>query len=102
MEGRDASHASDMLSAMDAISDFASTPVDVVIVVVVGYLLGSIPVANLVAARRAAIDLRDVGDRNPGFWNARETLGRMAAVPVFVGDVAKGFVAAGYRGPPRR
>jgi glycerol-3-phosphate acyltransferase PlsY len=80
---------------MDAISDFASTPVDVLIAVVVGYLLGSIPIANLVAARRAAIDLRDVGDRNPGFWNARETLGRTAAVPVFVGDVAKGAAAAG-------
>ncbi len=84
-----------MLSPMDAISDFASTPVDVLVVVVVGYLLGSIPIANLVAARRSAVDLRDVGDRNPGFWNARETMGRMAAVPVFVGDVAKGFVAAG-------
>ncbi len=84
-----------MLSPMDSISDFSSTPVDVVIVMVVGYLLGSIPVANLVAKRRAAIDLRDVGDRNPGFWNARETLGRRAAVPVFIGDVAKGVAAAG-------
>jgi acyl phosphate:glycerol-3-phosphate acyltransferase len=91
----DASHASDMLAAMDAISDFSSTPFDVVIAGVVGYLLGSIPIANLVARRRAAIDLREVGDRNPGFWNARETLGRMAAVPVFVGDVTKGFAAAG-------
>lgn len=62
---------------------------------VVGLLLGSIPVANLVARRRAGLDLRDVGDRNPGFWNARETFGRLAAVPVFVGDVAKGFAAAG-------
>ena len=75
---------------MDVIGDFASTRVDVVIAVVVGYLLGSIPIANLVAARRSAIDLRNVGDRNPGFWNARETMGRRAAVPVFVGDVAKG------------
>ncbi len=84
-----------MLSPMDAIGDFTSTPVDVVVAIVVGYLLGSIPIANLVAARRAEVDLREVGDRNPGFWNARETLGRMAAVPVFVGDVAKGAAAAG-------
>lgn len=84
-----------MLSAMDAISDFSATPVDVVISVVVGYLLGAIPVANLVAHRRAALDLRDVGDHNPGFWNARETLGRTAAVPVFIGDVAKGLAAGG-------
>jgi glycerol-3-phosphate acyltransferase PlsY len=84
-----------MLSAMDSISTFAPTIVDVVIAVVAGYLIGSIPVANLVARRRAAVDLRTVGDRNPGFWNARETLGKKAAVPVFVGDLAKGVAAAG-------
>ena len=68
--------------------------VDVAVTIVVGYLIGSIPVANLVAARRARVDLRDIGDRNPGFWNARETLGRRAAIPVFVGDSAKGVAAA--------
>jgi glycerol-3-phosphate acyltransferase PlsY len=68
--------------------------VDVVVTVVIGYLIGSIPIANLVAARRARLDLRDVGDGNPGYWNARETLGRRAAIPVFVGDVAKGAVAS--------
>jgi glycerol-3-phosphate acyltransferase PlsY len=84
-----------MLSAMGSISTFSSTIVDVIIAVVAGYLIGSIPIANLVARRRAAVDLREVGDRNPGFWNARETLGKKAAVPIFVGDVAKGVVAAG-------
>jgi len=80
---------------MSTVAGWTATPVDVVVSIVVGYLVGSIPIANLVARRRASIDLRDVGDRNPGFWNARETLGRMAAVPVFVGDVAKGLLAAG-------
>ncbi len=74
-----------MLSLMNA---------DVAVTIVVGYLIGSIPIANLVAARRARIDLRDVGDGNPGFWNARETLGRKAAIPVFVGDSLKGAAAA--------
>ena len=78
-----------MLSPMDA-----DQTVTVVVTIVVGYLIGSIPIANLVAARRARIDLREVGDRNPGFWNARETLGRRAAIPVFVGDSAKGVAAA--------
>ena len=68
--------------------------VTIAVTVVLGYLIGSIPVANLVAARRAKVDLREVGDRNPGFWNARETLGRRAAIPVFVGDSAKGVAAA--------
>ena len=67
---------------------------EVAVTIVVGYLIGSIPIANLVAARRARIDLREVGDRNPGYWNARETLGHRAAIPVFVGDSAKGVAAA--------
>ena len=80
---------------MDSISTFMPTIVDVIIAVVIGYLVGSIPVANAVAKRQASVDLRTVGDRNPGFWNARETLGKKAAIPVLVGDVAKGVVAAG-------
>lgn len=62
-----------------------------VLTVLIGYLIGSIPLARL--ATRT--DLRTVGDRNPGYWNAKESLGRRAAVPVFVGDVAKGAVSAG-------
>jgi acyl phosphate:glycerol-3-phosphate acyltransferase len=65
-----------------------------IVTVIVGYLVGSVPIANLVAGRRAGTDLREVGDRNPGYWNAKETLGRRSAVPVFVGDVAKGALAA--------
>lgn len=95
MEGCNSGHVSAMLSAMDSISTFMPTIVDVIIAVVIGYLVGSIPVANAVAKRQASVDLRTVGDRNPGFWNARETLGKKAAIPVLVGDVAKGVVAAG-------
>ena len=71
-----------------------STTAAVAVTAMVGYLLGSIPVANLVAHRRAALDLRTVGDHNPGYWNAKETLGHRAALPVLIGDVAKGSVAA--------
>ena len=56
-----------------------------------GCVIGSIPGADLVTRR----DLRELGDRNPGYWNAKETLGRRAALPVFVGDVVKGAAAAG-------
>lgn len=71
-----------------------STAAGVMVTAVIGYLLGSIPVANLVARRRSQIDLRAVGDHNPGYWNAKETLGRRAALPVFIGDLAKGTAAA--------
>ncbi len=68
-----------------------SVGVAVLVTVAVGYLVGSIPTSALLTGR----DLRTVGDRNPGYWNARETLGRRAAVPVFAADVAKGAIGAG-------
>ena len=63
-----------------------ATGLALVLTVVIGYLLGSIPVAVLVARARG-VDIRAVGDRNPGYWNAKESLGRRAAVPVFVGEL---------------
>lgn len=59
---------------------------------VIGYLVGSVPVAVLVGRRRG-IDLRTVGDRNPGYWNAKQQLFRQDALLVFVGDAAKGLGA---------
>ncbi|MDX3101885.1 glycerol-3-phosphate acyltransferase [Nonomuraea angiospora] len=67
--------------------------VEVVVAITVGYLLGSVPVAVLVA-RAHGVDPRDVGDRNPGYWNVKEQLGRRAAVPVLAGDTLKGALAA--------
>ena len=64
--------------------------------VVAGYLLGSIPVAVLVGRARG-FDPREVGDRNPGYWNVKEQVGPRGSLPVFAGDVAKG-VAAGVVG----
>ena len=60
--------------------------------VIIGYLLGSIPVALLVG-RAHGVDLRAVGDGNPGAWNAMQQLGGRAAAPVFAGDGLKGLTA---------
>lgn len=60
--------------------------------VAAGYVIGSIPTAVLVGRVRG-VDPRLVGDRNPGYWNVKEQLGRAASVPVFVGDAGKGAVA---------
>jgi acyl phosphate:glycerol-3-phosphate acyltransferase len=59
-----------------------------------GYVLGSVPAAVIVAARRG-VDIRSVGDHNPGYWNARQTLGWRAALPVLIIDALKGAAAAG-------
>ncbi|WP_406315816.1 glycerol-3-phosphate acyltransferase [Streptosporangium sp. NBC_01639] len=66
--------------------------VPLLVSVIGGYLLGSVPVAVLVA-RAHGFDPREVGDGNPGFWNVRERLGRRAAAPVFAGDTLKGTSA---------
>lgn len=68
------------------------TIVLVAFAILVGYLVGSVPVA-VVIGRRHRMDPRRVGDGNPGYWNMKETLGRRAALPVFVGDTAKGVTA---------
>ncbi len=60
-----------------------------------GYLLGSIPWADL-AARRAGgarVDLRAVGSHNPGALNAIDVLGRRWGYAVGVADIAKGAAA---------
>lgn len=66
----------------------------VALAIVAGYLLGSIPIAVIVARRRW-LDPRDLGDGNPGYWNVKEQIGRDAAIPVFLGDALKGAVAGG-------
>lgn len=58
----------------------------------IGYALGSVPVA-LIVARRHGVDLRRTGDGNPGAWNALEQLGGARAAPAFLGDGFKGTLA---------
>jgi glycerol-3-phosphate acyltransferase PlsY len=65
--------------------------VEYVLAGIIGYLLGSVPVAVLVA-RRHGVDLHTTGDGNPGAWNALEQLGARRAWPVFAGDALKGLL----------
>lgn len=62
------------------------------VVVVVSYLLGSIPTSDM-AARVRGVDLRKVGSGNPGFTNVLRTLGPVTAAPVLAIDVLKGVAA---------
>ena len=68
--------------------------VRLIVATAAGYLLGCLPVARSVTRRHGIDDLREVGDRNPGAWNTMELVGVRAAVPVFLGDTAKGAAAA--------
>lgn len=64
-----------------------------IILIVVAYLLGSIPSAVWIGKKYYGIDIREHGSHNAGTTNMLRVLGRRAALPVFVIDVFKGFVA---------
>lgn len=66
------------------------------VAVVVGYLVGAVSPATLVARRRG-IAIREVGSGNPGATNVGRALGRRTGVLVALLDVAKGLApAAGF------
>jgi glycerol-3-phosphate acyltransferase PlsY len=60
--------------------------------IVVGYLLGSIPLAHLVARRRG-IDIFNTGSTRAGTANVFWNISRKNGVLVFAGDAFKGFLA---------
>ena len=64
-----------------------------VVGVVVGYLLGAIPVGLFVGRLAGVADLRAYGSGKTGFTNALRSLGLRWAVLVMAGDIAKGAVA---------
>jgi glycerol-3-phosphate acyltransferase PlsY len=57
---------------------------------VIGYLLGSIPTAYIVARRRKGIDIRTVGSRNMGAANVMREIGTPEGIFVGLIDIAKG------------
>ena len=64
-----------------------------ILIVVVAYLLGSIPSAVWIGKRFYGIDVREHGSKNAGATNTLRVLGRKAALPVFIIDTLKGFGA---------
>ncbi len=65
---------------------------------IAAYLLGSIPSAVMIGKRYYGIDIREHGSKNAGSTNVLRVLGRRAALPVFVLDFLKGFVAVSLMG----
>jgi acyl phosphate:glycerol-3-phosphate acyltransferase len=69
-----------------------------VAVVVLGYLLGSIPFGLLVAKRWAKVDVRQHGSGKIGMTNVLRTAGKKAAVMVLALDLLKGALAVVFAG----
>ena len=65
---------------------------------VVGYLMGSIPIGYLVARRTAKVDVREHGSGKTGTTNVLRTAGIGAAALVVVGDIVKGVLAVVFAG----
>lgn len=66
--------------------------------IVIAYLLGSIPSAVWIGKKYYGIDIRNYGSKNAGTTNILRVLGMRAAIPVFVIDFFKGFVAVAIIG----
>ena len=67
--------------------------VESIAVILLGFLFGSLPTAFLVGKWRRGIDIRSVGNRNPGAGNVSREVGKAFGVLVFVVDAVKGMVA---------
>jgi glycerol-3-phosphate acyltransferase PlsY len=61
-----------------------------ILVVFVGYLLGSIPSAYIAARLRKGVDIRKVGGGNPGALNTFREIGAIEGIIVLLADIAKG------------
>jgi acyl phosphate:glycerol-3-phosphate acyltransferase len=60
---------------------------------VIGYLLGAIPVGILAGRALGGIDPREAGSRNIGFTNVLRVAGNAAGIVTLIGDMGKGALA---------
>jgi len=67
-------------------------------VIAIGYLLGSIPFGVLIGKRFAKVDVRDYGSGKTGTTNVLRVAGRKAAALVALLDVSKGALAVVFAG----
>jgi glycerol-3-phosphate acyltransferase PlsY len=63
------------------------------LIVILGYLLGSIPTAYIIGRILKGVDIRQIGDGNMGAANTFRQLGPKAGVTVGVIDAGKGAAA---------
>lgn len=69
--------------------------VSILFVTLVGYLIGAISFAVIIA-RSQGVDIFTVGSGNPGATNVKRALGKKWGNLTFALDALKGFVAAGW------
>ena len=70
-----------------------NTPLSLVLAVVAGYLLGSIPSGLLIGRWLRGIDIREFGSGRTGATNALRSLGARGFILTFLADAAKAMAA---------
>jgi len=60
---------------------------------VIGYLLGAIPIGIFAGRALGGIDPREAGSRNIGFSNVLRVAGKAAGIVTLIGDMGKGVLA---------
>jgi glycerol-3-phosphate acyltransferase PlsY len=73
--------------------DFTSTPLTLIVVALLAYLLGSVPFGVVITRLLGLGDLRQIGSGNIGATNVLRTGNKAAAAATLVLDAAKGGVA---------
>jgi acyl-phosphate glycerol 3-phosphate acyltransferase len=63
----------------------------ILLVVVLAYLCGSIPI-GVILAKNMGIDVRKVGSGNIGATNVARSVGKKAGILTLLGDAAKGLI----------
>lgn len=66
---------------------------NIIILLVLAYLIGSIPTAVWVSKRIYGLDIREHGSGNAGATNTFRVLGKKAGIGVMIADMLKGFIA---------
>ncbi len=67
-----------------------------IIVILVSYLLGSIPFGLIISRRQARVDVRQVGSGKTGMTNVLRAAGKKAAAMVLILDLLKGAAAVTF------
>ena len=75
-----------------AIRNFMNIMIDAIPVILISYIIGSIPTAIIAGKRLKQIDIRKYGSGNAGATNVFRTLGWKAGLIVLLIDMFKGFV----------
>jgi len=65
----------------------------IILLLILAYLIGSVPTAVWIGKRFYSIDVREHGSGNAGATNTFRVLGKKAGIPVLLIDIFKGFVA---------